>query len=81
MGKKQTERGEKSGNIQRRSPRALWLGLKGIEADPTPVVNVGMEDGRQETDLGGFKRVAGRDFEFETEEPGSVGGAFGALDT
>ena len=55
--------------------------LECIKANPTPVIDVGMEDGRQEADFGRLERVAGGDLEFEAEEAGGVGRAFGALDT
>ena len=81
MSEKQTKRREKSRDVERRSPGTLWLRLECIKANSTPIIDIWVEDGCQETDFGGFKRVAGGDFQLETEEAGGVGRAFGALNT
>lgn len=41
----------------------LWLWLQGIQADPPPLIDVGMEDGSHETDTWRFERISARTHE------------------
>lgn len=80
VGEEETDGRQEGGNVDGGRPGPLRLGLEGVEADAAPFVNVGVVDWRKEAGLGGFKRIARGDFQFELKDAGFVRGAFGSLD-